>query len=622
MNRLMMFYVEFEKTLFLCALLCLGAFSFCFSQNLSVSTEVKSDSLLALIEGESNDSVVMEYYNQLRRITTFEWPEQALVYNREFGRRAKKLQLKSKYGVSKAYDATILLPLGRYAEALESLLISESIFDSLDNQAALGSIYNSIGAVYERMERDSLARIFYQKSFDIAKDRDDLARQAIALTNLSELHYHAGEYAKSKELMEKVLASTDVLHADYLPRYQLIYAKTLLALTEYSTAEDIYRNILADTSGLNAFIKVETFLGLGKLKNRTQKYGEAERWLNQALSIVRPQGFKEVERDIHEQLALAYESGQKYSSAIYHLRQFQDLKDSLLSEESDKNLISALTEFEAEKKEQEIQLLQSQNEIKDLKIKRNYREKTFLISGVVGLVLLIGLGVRLFYVQRKGNRLLREKNAIISKNLEEKNMLLKEIHHRVKNNLQVISSLLKLQSQFIKDKSAIKAIAEGRNRVNSMAILHQNLYSYDDVRGVDMKKYFANLIKGLFDAYNIESDRIKLHTDIDSMTLDVDTVIPLGLIANELVTNALKHAFAETENAELEVNLWESNKTLFFKVKDNGMGYEPSSSISDTPGFGKKLIQVLSTKLQAEVEYVKNSGTEVILKVMDYKKVA
>ncbi|TVQ51076.1 MAG: hypothetical protein EA362_00925 [Saprospirales bacterium] len=589
---------------------------------LSASNTIVRDSILNLIELEVDDSVKMQYYNQLRRLTTFDRPDEALIYNAKFGELANKLSFEPLYGMSKAYDATLYIPIGRYEEALQSLLEAERIFDRLGNQAALGSIYNSMGAVYERTNRDSLARIYYQRSFNIAQERGDLARQSIALTNISELYFRGGDFEKSMQMMEEVLQSDELLHADYLPRYQLIYANSLLAMEKNSSAREIYEEILLGGEELNAFIRASSLLGLGKFSNKEQNFSTAKNYLKSAKEIAIAQGFKEIERDAYSELIVSYQNTGDYQNAFTALLDFSAIKDSLESVEKDRNLINALTRFEADKKEQEIQLLNTQNEVKDLQIQKANRDRVIFMIGLIALGVLAFFAFRLQRIKTKNNQILREKNVLISKTLEEKNILLKEIHHRVKNNLQVISSLLKLQSQYIDDQKAVMAIAEGRNRVNSMAILHQNLYRDDDVRGVNMEDYFVNLIQGLFDAYNIEDERIKLKTRINPLTLDIDTVIPLGLIANELVSNALKHAFEDIADATLEVELWEEDKSLFFKVKDNGIGLSKSVDANKKGGFGQKLINSLAAKLEAEIQVVRVNGTEVVLRINEYQKVA
>ena len=140
---------------------------------------------------------------------------------------------------------------------------------------------------------------------------------------------------------------------------------------------------------------------------------------------------------------------------------------------------------------------------------------------------------------------IEQKNSIISKALDEKEILLKEIHHRVKNNLHFISALLGLQTDHVSDQVALDALQEGQDRVQSMALIHQDLYQRDDLTSVNVKDYFIKLTEGLFDSYNIHTDDITLQLDIANLDLDVDTVVPIGLIVNELVSNCLKYAFSD-----------------------------------------------------------------------------
>ena len=134
-------------------------------------------------------------------------------------------------------------------------------------------------------------------------------------------------------------------------------------------------------------------------------------------------------------------------------------------------------------------------------------------------------------------------------------MLLREIHRRVKNNLQVVSSLLRLQSRHVHDQQAHEALLEGRNRVNSMALIHQYLYREEDITKISADEYIEKLATTLYKSYNISDKQIKFKANIDPIKLDVDTAIPVGLILNELITNALKHAFPNKREGILEVSL-------------------------------------------------------------------
>ena len=175
--------------------------------------------------------------------------------------------------------------------------------------------------------------------------------------------------------------------------------------------------------------------------------------------------------------------------------------------------------------------------------------------GLLALTLFGGVIFSFYRSKRKSEKELAQKNEIISEALAEKELLLKEIHHRVKNNLQVISSLLYLQSDYIKDEKALSAIQEGRNRVQSMAIIHQNLYQEDNLTGIQVKDYFEKLTQSLFNSYKVQADQIELQLDIEAINLDVDTVIPLGLVVNELITNSLKYAFPENQAGYLKIAL-------------------------------------------------------------------
>ena len=174
--------------------------------------------------------------------------------------------------------------------------------------------------------------------------------------------------------------------------------------------------------------------------------------------------------------------------------------------------------------------------------------------------------------RKKTSEELSQKNTIITEALHEKEVLMQEIHHRVKNNLQVVSSLLSIQSRHLTDNQAIEAIKEGQNRVKTMGLIHQSLYQENDFRGVNMKNYISKLIKNLFNSYNIQPEKIQLKTEIKELNLDIDTVVPLGLIINELVTNALKYAFPEDKKGIIWVKTNLENERFILQVYDDGVG--------------------------------------------------
>lgn len=508
--------------------------------------------------------------------------------------------------------------MGNNEEALKSLLEAEEIFTSLSDHSKLISVINSICAVYEGLNLDKEALRYFRRSLDLAKSISDKRRQGIALNNISNIHFRAGNYTKSKNALDSVYTISEALDDQLKEILNLNYANTLMGSKQYQQAQTLYDKIMKSKIQDSAILS-RCYFGLGKIKYYQGDTELALKHFNKAKSISINNSLTQIANEKDEWIVKCYELKTDFQKAFIELKDSKILSDSMHNLEVEEKVVDALKKYEAEKLEQEIKVLTLENEVNSLNLKKTKQLSLIFIFVALLLGLLAFLAWRLKNIKAKNNIELTSKNQQISKALEEKNILLREIHHRVKNNLQVISSLLKLQSQYIEDEGAVKAIAEGRNRVHSMALLHQNLYKEDNLTGVNMKEYFTNLIEGLFDAYKITD--IKLVTEIEDLTLDIDTVIPLGLIANELVSNALKHAFENIENAVLTVKLWEKEGQLLFNVNDNGKGYNENQVAKSKKKFGQKLIKSLSDKLEADVQVITTSGTDVTLSIKDYKKV-
>ncbi len=229
---------------------------------------------------------------------------------------------------------------------------------------------------------------------------------------------------------------------------------------------------------------------------------------------------------------------------------------------------------------------------------------------IIGAVLSI-FSFFLFLLYRQ---IIRQK-TVISDALADRENLLKEIHHRVKNNLQVISSLLSMQSYQVKDDLVLDAIRESRNRVKSMALIHQSLYQEKDLSTIDSTMYISRLTQSLFHSYNIDTDRITLNTEIEPLQLDVDIMIPLGLILNELISNALKYAFTDGRAGSLKVRLAKDNEMISLEVTDNGVGISPDYDLEQTQSLGLTLVRDFCSKLNGVIKIIGNSGTTVSLTI-------
>lgn len=197
----------------------------------------------------------------------------------------------------------------------------------------------------------------------------------------------------------------------------------------------------------------------------------------------------------------------------------------------------------------------------------------------------------------------------LRQSLDEKEVLLREIHHRVKNNLQVISSLLNLQSTNRTSAAARDVLLDSQNRIGSMALVHQLLYQSNDVGRIDFSEYIRTLVARLVDTYNVGPDRVTTSVNAVPISLDIDRAIPCGLVLNELVTNALTHAFPEGHAGHLAVTLESIDDTIMLTVKDDGVGLPPELDIATSSTFGLRIAHTLARQLDGELTVTRNSGT-------------
>ncbi len=256
--------------------------------------------------------------------------------------------------------------------------------------------------------------------------------------------------------------------------------------------------------------------------------------------------------------------------------------------------------------------LNRENELKNSQLKKERAVKWGFATGA-GLLLLSGVAILAMYRRQ------RSANSIIRKQSADLEVLMKEIHHRVKNNLQVVSSLLDLQSHTITDTQASAAVKEGKNRVQSMALIHQNLYSEGNIKGIKVKEYIQNLVQTLCDSYNITNDKVKVSTNIDDLNLDVDTMIPLGLVLNELVSNSFKYAFTGDKMGTLDILLEEKADRLHLMVSDNGIGFPADMNVKSAKSFGLKMIRAFAQKLKASLDIYNNNGAVVEMQITKFK---
>lgn len=220
-----------------------------------------------------------------------------------------------------------------------------------------------------------------------------------------------------------------------------------------------------------------------------------------------------------------------------------------------------------------------------------------------------GNTIKIYGVNQDITEIKRAQNEI-KKALEEKEMLLKEIHHRVKNNLMVISSLLSLQSRYIHDEEALDIFRESQNRAKSMALIHERLYRSTDLKRIDFGDYIRSLSTDLYHTYVSDESSITLNLQLEDLMVDINTTVPLGLIVNELVTNSMKYAFPNGREGEIDVEFFKEDELFTLIIGDNGVGFPSEIDFQNTETLGLQLVNNLTMQIDGNIELDRTSGTK------------
>ncbi|UII22213.1 tetratricopeptide repeat-containing sensor histidine kinase [Fulvivirga ligni] len=476
--------------------------------------------------------------------------------------------------VTKTNIALIYKKQGFYDKSIQAYNELVEEFNRMNLPHHLETIYLNLGSIYNTMEEYEKGAYYNLKLARMAEENASYRNLAKSYVNLSNSYQGLGKLDSSIFYVTK-------------------------ALTFFEESKDTL-NIAHSYTSMAQF-----------LKDRG-KYAEAIKYSDQ-LDVLN-KGLKNNELGLENRLLAAeiYALNSQYNKAYVNLRQAFAERDSFMSESMNKTITDLTLKYDTEQKEKEISQLKVENQEAIIAQQQSANQRNILI--LVSCIVLVGL-VLLFLLLRTKSKA----NKVISKSLSEKETLLKEIHHRVKNNLQIISSLLSLQTRFIEDENAKGVVNDSQNRVKSMALIHQRLYQHDNITGIDAQEYIENLTATLKATYGIDEDKVNVAYDIDPLTIDVDTIIPIGLILNELISNAFKYAFPEERHGALSINLKKEPNYLLLSVKDDGVGKENEVEKSDS--FGLRMIRSLSRKLEADVNFDFTAGTTAQLIIKKYKLV-
>ena len=447
---------------------------------------------------------------------------------------------------------------------------------------------NSLPSNYKLGRNDILIRL---ANIHLAKEEYDQAT-AYAL--------EAKEYLESVDHKVRLISVYTMLAKIYSKTKEYTQAQKYINLVEF--ADDNSNKELLSSYYLTKLHVSLQYPDLTEIRSNYQNASDIMEGYNHLFKNARWQQIKSAYQD---RIGNVSQSNQA-------LLKYYELTDSINSLERNYIVENLEVKYETEKKENEITRLELEDQLNQSQI----NQQRLAIGGLAGGVGLLGLLLYRIFGQ---NKKINAQNVIITDALADKETLIREIHHRVKNNLQVISSLLGIQSLQITDIKAKEAIQEGRSRVHSMSLIHQNLYKKDNLTGIEMRDYMKKLSTSIISSYSLQPDQVEVEQDIEDMTLDVETVVPIGLITNELLTNSLKYAFPDNRKGVITIKLREQSNQLQLKISDNGIGLDPDQLKLKEENFGHSLIRAFRNKLDATININGDNGTEVTIIMNNYK---
>ncbi len=507
--------------------------------------------------------------------------------------------------------------VGNYQAALRYGLAAVESAQATHDTTSITYLYASLAGIYKELNQPAQALAYYRRALHHA--RQGQSALGIAITSVAISRMLLSQH-QPKQALEFLQTVTGRYQATGSAVYLGCLVDCYVALGQYPAAERRVRQLLAQAAqpAFSDMDRLNAHLAAGKFYLATKRYAEARPHLQQALGLCRSAGYLLQAASLHQLLFRADSAQGRFPVAIAHYQQYKRLNDSVFNAARHQQLASLQIQYDTRHKEQNIALLTKQSLLQQTRLRQREQQRNALLVGAGLLLLLLGLGYNRYRLKQRSNRLLRAQQAKIERHsqdlahllaeqrelLTEKEWMLREIHHRVKNNLQVIGSLLHTQADYSNDPATLAALEQSQHRVQAMALLHQHLYQADRVGWVPLPTYVQELAAHLLDAFDATAH---LHLDLAPLALPVATATPLGLSLNELLINALKHAFGPGQPGTLTLTGQLLTPTTYLlSVADDGRGLPPDFDPSHAHTLGLTLVKGLSRQLDGEFVLLPN----------------
>ena len=515
------------------------------------------------------------------------------------------------YQINEDYDSAI-------ANALHCVQILEKIPPSM----SLAMAYSNLGNLYFDINKNyRMALEYYLKELPL--EQNNKTKLANSYTAIACAYISLNKPKKTIEYGLKAIALCDSIESKGYDVFQAL-----------SCTGEAYMILKDNESALRLYKRAEKYIGSGNFPGCTglfnnltsvlilqKKYSEALIYAEKAVTSTEEAGPTNAYllpdlKSAYLNYANSYAGLKKYDKEAEYLRLFIKMDDSIRVMDKSTEMQKMETKYETAKKEDQIKLLSADKALRNSEINRSRTLNYSLAGGGLLLALLVTALVFANRQKQKNNlalvgqrNLLQSQKDIIEARDKEKELLLRELNHRVKNNLQIVSSLLSLQSDQILDDKSKEAFKDGQSRVEAMSLIHQRLYLGDKFTKIDIQEYLQNLVKSVSNSYGYNPENFKLDFDVEKMDIDVEIAIPLGLIVNEILSNCFKHAFKSIDQPRLQMALQKTGENIDLRIADNGAGIPAEMNSGKAGSFGMKMVNSLTEQICGSLKIFNSEGS-------------
>ncbi|SHL93883.1 histidine kinase dimerization/phosphoacceptor domain -containing protein [Chitinophaga sp. CF418] len=521
----------------------------------------------------------------------------------------------------------VLYNLDDLQEAIKYLLLAKKLAEEAhDTSAVMYNIYNRLGITYEAVERFPEAGTYEEKAYQVAERLHDREAMSFFAANLADTYTELHQYDKAQQVITKGIALTPSNRPGILNMLQRRQFSLYIERKDYTAAlryfpivKPMMENQQVWTSLQHRITSktVQMFLA-------TRNYTQAEKYIRKMEAYTTTNLAMLVRKTIEKHRFTLDSMQGNYIAAMRHYQRYMLYSDSMAMVKHDRQLAHLKVEYETEQKDRDLELKEKHislltmetDEQKELiQHEATKRNLSYVIGALLLSLLLISAWA--YNIKRRANLQLKQqqfeinqRNITLKQLLDERDWLLKEVHHRVKNNLQIVISLLNSQALHLHNETARQALRESKNRMQAISLIHQKLYKSDSFSGVNMNYYVSELMDFLQDSFSIR-DLVTVEMELDYADLDVSQAVPIGLIINEAVTNAIKYAVPHTVQPRIRIQLHSDDEQVALSISDNGAGFPPGFDPQASDSFGLSLIIGLVRQLRGNVTFNSDAGLQI-----------